>query len=192
MLEEDEIKGLLKSDREVAIASLYDTYYPLLYKTAYYVVKDQEEAKDLVQELFVKLWSSPEQLSSVLNYKYYLTTLVKNLALDSLRKTSNAKKTKESYLSLQWDPSYHMEAKNDGLDELKLDIERFVSELPPKCRLIFALNRFEGLTNSEIADYLDLSPRTVEKQISIALRTLRAQMGSKSSKLLQLTFSLII
>ena len=189
---EDEIRDLLQHEEVKGLELLFHKYHQMVFKTAYYILKDKEEAKDMVQELFTKLWTQRTQLSQVDSFKSYLNTAMKNMALDHIRKNLQVEKNKKSYLRLEWDPTQPLEQDTTDYETLKSEIEQFVSELPPKCRLIFSLNRFEGLTNSEIADYLNLSPRTVEKQISIALKLLRQKAGYRTDKLLSLTFGLMI
>lgn len=190
MLPPDEIKHLLANDDVKGLEVLFNEYHHMVFKTAYYLLKDEEEAKDFVQELFAKIWTQRTSLSAIDNFKSYLNTAMKNMVLDHFKKSANTEKNKQSYLLLEWDPQYDHTNDFDQPEELKKQLEQFVSELPPQCRLIFSLNRFEGLTNTEIATHLNLSPRTVEKQISIALKILREKAGQQSNKLLSIALNL--
>ncbi len=146
---------------------LYLEYYPILYRIAVYVLKEESAAEDIVQDIFLKLWKHPSILSKADSIKAYLISMAKNSTIDHLKKI---KKERDQVLQLEYTGD-NEELKQD--DEFNKALEIAVSKLPPKCRLIFSLSRFEGLSNDEIAEYLQISKRTVETQISIALKAFR-------------------
>ncbi|MBO6522527.1 MAG: RNA polymerase sigma-70 factor [Balneolaceae bacterium] len=155
---------------EKEFRELYLNYYPIIFKVAVYILKEEEAAEDTVQEIFIKLWENPSLLSGVEYIKSYLISMTKNLAFDKLKAQ---KKESEHILQLE------KTMEEDELIEeenFRKALEKVVSELPPKCRLIFSLSRFEGLSNDEIADYLQISKRTVETQISLALKAFRGDL----------------
>jgi RNA polymerase sigma-70 factor (ECF subfamily) len=149
---------------ETKFEELFRHNFTPMVKTAYFCLNDLEWAEDVTQEVFSGLWTSKNDLSSVENPKAYLQKSVRNRALDE--KQQKVRRGERENTALQW---------NDGSDtpeeqeELLQTIRDVVNELPPKCRLIFSLSRFEGLSNDEIAKELELSKRTVETQISNAL-----------------------
>lgn len=150
---------------------IYFSEYESLFKAALYIVKDSVVAEDVVQEVFTKLWERKEGSSEILNLKSYLFRMTKNLAFDIY---SSSKKLKAVVLELE---RTEMVAKDSEQDlAFRNALQEAVSKLSPKCRLIFSLSRFEGLSNNEIAEHLDISKRTVETQISNALKAFRTDL----------------
>lgn len=157
---------------EQQFKELYVQHHPMLFRVATYVVKDASIAEDIVQDTFLKIWKQAPRFNSIDNWASYLGMMVRNAAFDELRKQ---KKEENLVLRLKAD---HISEDEDEVfdDDFKKALELAVSKLPPKCRLIFSLSRFEGLSNDEIADYLDISKRTVETQISLALKAFRTDL----------------
>ena len=172
------MKGIItKSEFRV----IYFEYHPITFRVAMYISKNEEEAEDVVQEVFLKLWEKKEYISEIDNLKAYLVMMTRNLAIDKLR---DSKKERETILELSHDDP---EAEtSQEIEQLQKVLEEVVSKLPPKCRLVFSLSRFEGLSNEEIAEYLDISKRTVETQISLALRSFRGELKPELERKLRL------
>ena len=180
-----QILDLLRKGDSQGLEYLFRQYYEMLVKTAVYLVFDKEVAEDLSQEAFVKVWEKRQQLPDIVNFKAYLIRIVKNSAFDHLNKANIVASNLEQFLYFKEETSMPLTEKQD---ELKEQISQAISLLPPKCRLIFSMNRFEGLTNEEIADYLEISKRTVETQISKALKILRTELKTVWNKGLFLWF----
>lgn len=159
------------------VEELFKLYNTKLLRIAHYIVNDEDIAKDITQDLFIKLINnkitiSPEKVEN------YLVVSIKNLSLNYL---------KEKQLENSKALTFHLEFNqqqpnlNEEIDNrLKEKLEKYMTELPPKCRLIFSMSRFEGLSNNEISTYLDISKRTVETQISNALKILREKSHSST------------
>ena len=179
-MDDHHISTLLHKNDSEGFEALFRTYYPLVLKAAYYLTTDNAAAEDLTQELFLKIWKKRDQLQVVKNFKGYLLTAIKNTVLDYLdQKKSN--ELKLTSLKLEWKSSQRPEFSQEiNLHGLKTKIESIISTLPNQCRLVFSLNRFEGLTNQEIADYLGISKRTVETHISKSLKILREGINHTS------------
>ena len=165
----------LKNGDESAYEMLFREYYRVLVVFANKYLLDIEASKELVQDLFVHIFEKREKLDINSSLKSYLFRSVHNRSLNLI----NAEKIKNKYVEHVTNTS----PKNmNNIDvemnktELEHAIYKAIGELPPKCRDIFKLNRFEGLTNSEIAEKLRLSKRTVETQISKALKILRVKL----------------
>ena len=130
---------------------------------------------DVVQEVFVWFWENREKWT-VTNTRSYLRAAVKYKVANVIRKDKLRSAAFEG-----WKNYVHGEAESTirelELQELQKVIQDFTGQLPPRCREIFRLSRFEHLTNREIADRLDISEKTVENQITIALRRLRKHLG---------------
>lgn len=168
------IKGLLTRNK-VVFDFIFHYYYSGLCAYCERISGNQQVAEDIVQELFVTLWLKCEQIQITSSLKNYLFTSVKNRSLDYLkreqRKTQKLNHfTKETELPENLSSLWFAEA------ELQAVVEKSLEKLPPRCREIFELSRFEGLKNQEIADNLGLSKRTVELQVSNALKQLRIDL----------------
>ncbi|WP_422360645.1 RNA polymerase sigma-70 factor [Reichenbachiella sp.] len=150
---------------------LYFEFYEAALRTAMYVLKRQDAAEDVVQNVFLKLWDKREQLDQLNNPKAYIMQMSRNGALDVVKKGDHLG---EEFIPLEFEEGLvDTQTEQEGMRKA---IEQAVSELSPKCRLVFSLSRFEGLTNPEIAEHLDVSIRTVETQISNALKSFRTDL----------------
>lgn len=167
------IQGL-RAGRESTYAQLFETYYSLLSVFALRYVNDLETAKEIVQDLFVHIYEQRNSLLISTSLKSYLFQSVRNRCLNHLKQ----KKTREIHLD-----QLRSEA-GDGDDpealynetELEYRIFQIVSDLPARCKQVFWMSRVEGTKNSDIAASLNISIRTVETQISKALKILRRKL----------------
>ncbi|MDN5213368.1 RNA polymerase sigma-70 factor [Fulvivirgaceae bacterium BMA12] len=152
--------------QESAFEHLFKTHHAFLCNVAYSVVKDKDEAKDVVQQVFLKLWQSKTEIQSA---KSYLHRAVVNAAINHLDKNKNTVKVElpENMASVNED------GQGVALKALADIVLAEVRKLPPKCQTVFSLSRYEGLNNQEIADYMDISVKTVENQMGKALKILR-------------------
>lgn len=163
----------LKNSDPNSLEELFHRHYGFLTRIVFYITKDKEAAEDLTQDLFVKLWERRETLPEVINLKAYLVHIVRNSALDYIKRKKTGASQLDQFLYFERNAG---ELSPEQTEDLKNKISDSLSHLPPKCRLIFSLNRFEGLTNDEIAEYLEISKRTVETQISKALKIMRKEL----------------
>ena len=136
-------------------------------------VKDLDDAKEVVHDVFVVVWRKLDSLGPDINYKSYLYTSVRNRCLNFIRDRRNLVKfdkvVEETLISETHDPL--------ETSELEREIEMAIDTLPDKCRQIFKLSRFEELRYSEIAQKMNISVKTVEAQMSKALRILRERLA---------------
>ncbi len=134
-------------------------------------VLDQDQAEELVQEVFANVWTKAESLKIQSSPRAYLFTSTRNACLNFLkhRKVENAYLERFTFLQDQGDPVEY--------DELVHRLEQALDKIPEKCREIFELNRFEGKRYKEIAEELGLSLKTVENQMGKALKILRRELG---------------
>jgi RNA polymerase sigma-70 factor (ECF subfamily) len=162
---------LLESSPERAIELLYKEHQPGLVLTAYRLVRNQETARDLVQEVFIRFWQKRQQLTIQTHAGAYLHRSVINASLNYLQQQPGALKSLDDYAQLVHSgpaPEQELQA-----SELSAAIERALVQLPARCRVVFSLNRYEELSYREIAAALGISPRAVEKEMMKALRLLR-------------------
>ncbi|MFN0015252.1 MAG: RNA polymerase sigma factor [Saprospiraceae bacterium] len=165
---------LRKSD-EQALDSLFADWHSYLYKIAYAMLRDSDAAKDAVQEVFIRIWQKRTEIEVKSTLKGYLQRAVVNQCLAVLR---SRKPTSDPEIILAALPDSAPSA-YDRLqtESLEILVQAAVGQLPEQCRIIFRLSRFEELSYNEIADLLNLSPKTVENQIGKALRSLRQKLA---------------
>lgn len=165
----------LKAGEEAAYELLFKEYYQVLVVFANKYLHELEESKELVQNLFVSLYEKREKLVINSSLKSYLFRSVHNRSLNYI----NSLKIRDKYakhINESTDHGENVIEQEFNKTELEHALYLAIGELPPKCKMIFKLNRFEGLSNKEIAEQLKLSKRTVETQISKALKILRAKL----------------
>ncbi len=165
------IDGLTNRNKAV-FDFIFHYYYSGLCAFCEHITGDQQAAEDIVQDLFVGLWIKHRQIQITNSLKNYLFTSVKNRSLDHLKKEKRKIK-KQAILPGREEIPENLSSLWFAESELRSIVEISLKKLPPRCREIFELSRFEGLKNQEIADRLNLSKRTVELQVSNALKQLR-------------------
>ena len=151
----------------------YKQYFSSLVGFAYQYVEDSDTSEDIVQEMFGKLWNKVEGIDIRTNLKSYLFGAVRNACLNYLRH----QKVVESHES-QSDEGYVHQINFLEMDELQEKVNEALAQLPEKRRQIFELSRFEEKKYHEIAEELDISIKTVETQMSRALKVMREVLGS--------------
>lgn len=176
--------------QEVDIKSLFDELYDRLVYFAYQIIRDQEQAEDIVQEAFVKLWGNKNTLTnSEQSLKSYLYNTVKNLSLNVIRHS----KVVDRYVQLNLREDEPIDApivEAIMSAEVLSQIHKAVAELPQQYKTISLLSFFEGKKNQEIADELGISVNTIKKQKQKAIQMLRLKLTSLLSLMLTLFFSL--
>ncbi len=174
---EEQLISKIKKGDEDAFSKAFDLYYPQLCFFADNIIRDFDLSRSLVQQVFVDLWVRHKELNILVSLKSYLFQAVKNEALDVLKHRKVESKYLQKIQDLQGDdqqPQFH-----DQVEEAELNarLNTAIQELPPKCREIFMLCRFEELKYSEVAEHLNISVKTVEMQISIALKKIRKKLS---------------
>lgn len=168
------INGIKTRDK-IVFDFIFHYYYSGLCAFAEKITGSGETAEDIVQDLFVTLWVKSGQIVISSSLKNYLFTSVKNRSLDFLRNDKKKTQLVNAGGRLQ---NYDENLSAFWLAESELEalLEKSLNKLPPRCREIFILSRFEGLKNIDIANHFNISRRTVELQISNALRRLREDL----------------
>jgi RNA polymerase sigma-70 factor (ECF subfamily) len=154
---------------------LFRSFFPGLVLFAQKYVPDQDTAKDIVHNVFINLWEKREQIDTSSTLKSYLFTSVHNRCLNHIRDQKKFVKEEAQMENLN---SSLFAVGTDNLEERELEKRIFeaLQALPEKCREVFELNRFEELKYAEIAEKLGISIKTVEAQMSKALRILREKL----------------
>ena len=161
---------LLQDDRR-GLEILYKKYHIVLYRFVYLLLKREDLSEDIVLEVFFKLWKIRHHLPEKIAFKPYLYKAAKNLALNRLKKLQREQLIYDYPDDI---PSNHADISQLlEVGDLEDKINTAIQLLPPKCQIVFKLSRYEDMTYPEIADYLDISIKTVENQMGKALRRIR-------------------
>jgi RNA polymerase sigma-70 factor (family 1) len=167
------IEGLKKGDRKV-FEQIFDTYYGPLCRYCMQRIADQEDAEEIVQDIFVKLWTKRQELKIDLSLRAYLY----RTALNKIINYGDHKKIKKTHQEHVLSSGYSIANQTDEL--LKQEIQMLAAEainaMPEKRREVYLLSRHEGLKYGEIAERLDVSVKTVEAHLSKALEQLRVYL----------------
>jgi RNA polymerase sigma-70 factor (ECF subfamily) len=174
---DNELVAAMKRDDQKAFRLIFHRYWKLIYKKAFSYLHDAAACEELVNDIFQSIWQN-RQRSDILNLKNYLTAATRYRVYSHLHATRN-------------NPIVYVESYNDiepvsedgyapvaiRIRDLNRQLENTLNEMPGRCREMFLLSRKEHLTNEEIAQRLGISQRTVENQISNALKYLRLKLG---------------
>ncbi len=181
--EEKPLVQSLRIDDEKAFDALFRAWYEPLVRYAFsFTEGDLDEAEELVQEAFVKLWAQRDTLEFQNSVKAYLYRMVHNQALNRLR----AHRIHERYTQHQArQMAQEVEPPKDD-PELQQRIRKVLDMLPAQCRHVFELSRFEELKYREIAEQLNISIKTVETHMGKALRILRLELSEYLTLMLAL------
>ena len=157
----------IKLGKEAAFRQLFDKYFKVMSYAAYKTIQDEHKSKDCAQEVFLDLWKRRETLEIHTSVAAFLKRATTFKAIDYIRKQKHAFQEVEEHDALGFE--------NDNLEfnELNTLIHSVIEKLPERCRLVFSLSRFEQLSHKEIAQKLEISEKTIENQITKALRILR-------------------
>ncbi|THV58183.1 RNA polymerase sigma-70 factor [Flagellimonas alvinocaridis] len=168
-------KRLVKGD-EKAYEYLMDTYYQRLCSYAYTLTNDHGKAEDIVQNVFVRVWTKRKKLNPSFLIKNFLYKAVYNEFIDEYRKNKSVLYLEKKYLEAI---DIAVENEQDNLEEIIMLVNLEINNLPPKCRRIFLLNKKEGLTHTEIAEHLGISIKTIEAHMTRAFKILEKKLGHK-------------
>ncbi|UOY07476.1 RNA polymerase sigma factor [Muricauda sp. SCSIO 64092] len=171
---EKHIVELLQERNEKAISLLYDNYADTLYGVAYKVVKDEDLAQDVVQESFVKIWKKSDSYDSTKAKLFtWLFRITRNTAIDKLR-SINTKSDKE----IQMDVSDVYNLGEQSIRPEFIDVKKNLGRLEPKYRIVLEALFFEGMTQQEASDELDIPLGTIKSRLKIGLREMRKIYGT--------------
>ena len=188
-ISDDALWQQLQQGEKSALQELFHRYYDSLVRFATPILKDQDLARDLVQDLFYDIWVKKEKIQISSSLKAYLYMACRNTALNRLKREAR----------MQWtDDEGELENLHGSTDgtfdrmrekDLQSRLSHALDQLPPKCRQVFELSRFDHMTNKEVADTLEISVKTVENQMTKALQVLRTHLLPHLKVWLGLLFS---
>lgn len=169
----NDIRQILDEGQADAFTNLYTQFFQKLLIESNKYVKDAQVAEEIVQDVFLKIWERSENLAQITSLKSYLYRAVINSSINYLNRQKSLEQHHQKIAKeFTEDDLDRLDEENEVIIKLFAEIEK----LPPKCREIFKLNRFEHLKYKQIAEKLDISERTVENHIANALKILREVM----------------
>ncbi|MFC2137210.1 RNA polymerase sigma-70 factor [Bacteroidota bacterium] len=187
---EENIEHLKGTNGERYLELLYKKYYTELCRASYKYTGNGEAAEEIVQDVFVSLWNKRYEINITISLKSYIYKSVINTSLNYIKsKFARNQQNEDSINGFDYGNSTTEEA----LDKKELEeiLYKAINELPDRCREIFSLNRFAGLTQKEISEKLNISIKTVETQITKALKRLKTEIN-KYGYLLPIILGIIV
>jgi len=173
-MENEKIKYLLseiaQNKDSKAYKELFISNHEVLHRFAFSILKSKEDAEEVISDFFITLWQKKETLVEIENPKLYFFTSVKNLSINklSVRKKHNSA-FNEEYLVHFKSPFFNPRELLLSREAVSKILEA-INELPPKCKLIFRLIKEDGLKYADVATLLNISVKTVEAQMAIAIK----------------------
>jgi RNA polymerase sigma-70 factor (family 1) len=168
-----------------AFRQIFHAYSPKVYSLSIKLSKDAEQAKDLTQEIFARLWVKREQLQGVHHFQGFLTTMALNLIRNQLRRKV-LDLSNEAFLVNYFEESALAPDKAMEFKEFQCMLQEAVDHLPPQLNRSFTLSRMAGMSHAEIARQMELSPLTVKSHIARALTFIRTYLEQHSARALTL------
>ena len=173
-----ELLTRLKNGNMLAFDRVYELYSHKLFSFVFKILKNEAEADDIVQEVFVKIWESRHKLEDYKLLNSYIFTIAYNNSIDLIRKRINNTKYLEHLKNsavINFTPTIISQIE---FNELNIKAEKLVANLPDRQKQVYLLHREEGLTYHEIAEQLGISKNTVENHMVKALKYLRRNMDN--------------
>ena len=166
----------VKNSDTLAFKKIFSDYHDTLFRFVIYKTRDSDLAEDITQETFLRVWKSREKIIPEKSFFSLIARISTNLCYDHFRHLEVRNRHKDQIPDFAKSHYDNPESMTD-LEDLQEKIQKLVNnELPEKCRNIFILRRIEEKTNTEIAEILSLSIRTVENQIYRALKILKKNL----------------
>ncbi len=183
------VEGLKKNDIS-CFDDLFEKYSDKLYRFAMHYLKNENEAEEIVQDVFVKVWENRKKLNTELSFKSFIFTIAHNLILKYFRNIAYH----QSFVNEQI-----LKKSTESNDESRIEynfvlqeVNKLIEDLPDKKRIIFVKNKIDGLTSTEIAKQLNLSKSTVDNHISEAIKILKSKAGHLSFTIILFLYLFVI
>lgn len=172
-------------DDEAAYKELFKSFYKPLRQFAFSFIRNHESSEEIVSDVFIKIWEKRTELESILNLRVYLYIAIKNTALKYLLKEKKQTAISIDELEIEL-RSFHWTPEELVLTaEMLRKIEEAINELPPRCRIVFKLIREDHLKYKEVAEILNISVKTVDNQLTIALKKISKAINFDLHRLIQ-------
>jgi len=169
-----DIGGRIARNDHLALKALYDHYSNPFFQLAMAIVHSAEMAEEIVEDVFIQVWKNRTRIGEIENLHLYLYVATRNISKTYLRKYKNKKFINFDEVQL---PYFKIDVTPEDImisGEIINRINAAINELPPKCRLIFKLVKEDGLKYREVAELLQVTQKTVENQLAIALKKIHS------------------
>jgi RNA polymerase sigma-70 factor (family 1) len=175
---------IARFDDQQAYKELFTSLYSYLFQFAKTLVKAKEPAEEIISDVFIKVWEKRKELEKIENLKLYLYVSTRNLSYNYLDKqkrsaTNPLDNVQAEFTSVYFDPEQLL-ITADMLSR----IQKAIDQLPPKCKVIFRLAKEDGLKYREVAEILNISVKTVENQLAIAVQKIGSAVSFDIGKTL--------
>lgn len=167
----------------VAYKKLFFLFFLPLKNFSYAILKSKESAEEVVSDVFVEIWAKRKQLLEIDNLKMYIYVSVRNASLRRLQQTQKTKTLSLDDIEVSFASSDLNAADTIISKELVEKIEIAIENLPPQCKIIFKLAKEDKLKYKEIAELLSISVKTIDNQISTALKKIASVLNLTQKKL---------
>jgi len=173
-----ELVKLLKKGDLIAFDTIYSKYSHKIYEFVLRYLKQDEDAEEIVQEVFIKIWESKSKIDIHLSFESFLFTIAYNTSISLLRKRVSETKSREYLRSLQ-----QINTTEDAIEEIQFKelndkLQSLVNQLTPRKKEIYLLSREEGFTHKEIAQKLNISENTIKNHLVTTLKFLKSHIDS--------------
>ena len=186
-----ELAILLTLNDEAAFSELYVRYKDKLYYFCLHLLKSKEEANDIVQEIFIRIWESRNFINPDLSFSSFLYTMARNRTLNYFRDIDIDEKVKEILATQKVTEEEAIDSKII-YTEYQVILQNAISQLPPQRRKIFNMSRIESMSHKEIAAELGISVNTVQEHISEALKFIKAYFSKHADMSISLLLAAFI
>jgi RNA polymerase sigma factor (sigma-70 family) len=170
--DEQELIGKIKNSCSKSFQLIFMKYYEILYRFIWLRTHDSELSRDLVQDVFLRVWDNRRRLDTNKSFKAYLYQISNNLVIDMIRKN----RTKEKLFKINQSLNYY---ESEDQYYTNIDIQNAMNKLPEKLKVIVILSRFEGLNYVEIAEICNVSFQTVFYRLNKALKLMSNYLSDK-------------
>jgi RNA polymerase sigma-70 factor, ECF subfamily len=170
----DVVLGLKMGDTR-SFSKIYHCYYSNIFHFSYKLLKSEQDAEDITQNLFMKIWEQRDLINEDLNFKSYLFQIARNDIYNMFKKRVNSLKF-YNYVLQSESQQAECDLKFENLNMLDY-IKSIINNFPPQQKLILTLYKIEGYSHNEIAQMLNLSVRTIENNVFRSLKKLRNNLN---------------
>ena len=186
---EDFLTHQFKTGSVDAYKTIFNLYYKPLCSFARKYVLDLPIAEDIIQELFVRFWEQRNEIQLTTSIKFYFFQSARNECLNYLKHQGVKEKYRAHILNVSTDDFFHDKLEEEDINQL---IYQTIQSLPPRCKQIFELSRFEGKSFEEIAQELSISRNTIKNQLVNALKQIRRVLEKNEILFLFFIFSRLL
>jgi len=172
-------------DDETAYKQLFCHFYKPLLQFAYTFTRSHETAEEVVSDVFISIWQRRRNLEEIANLKVYLYISTKNAALKCLLRQQKQVAISIDDLQVELESQYNDPEQLMMTAEMVARVEQAISDLPPRCKLVFKLIKEDGLRYKEVAEILGISVKTIDNQLTIALRKIGTAINVNLKKVIR-------